>query len=194
MGWLYTNKPKSQTILNFFRERWNSTQPGGTFEVIDCAVVQRKTAYLACRVSKEGEPPFTFAMVCLLGYRPRDHYNFGYRDIDESSGPCARDCPERILNLLTELPETDEHSQKWRAACRENLAKRKAAPRLARGVTIQTAAPVGFRFGVQEFIFTCEDPKRLLFTGASAANSGIKFRLTQKVVRSAKVIPAKEAA
>ena len=33
-------------------------------------------------------------------------------------GPCERDCPEPILDLLT--PTDREHTQRWRDDCRAN--------------------------------------------------------------------------
>ena len=189
MGWTFTHKSKSQTILEFFRERWVSSTPGCQIEILDGAVVERKTAYLACRITREHQAPYVFAAVCFLEYRPKDDFNFGYRDMDESSGPHAFDCPERILKLLTNLPEHSEHSRNWRAACWANLEKRKSAPRLTRGVRIKTAKPVEFRGGVSESFFTCEDPKRLLFTGSFGGNKGIKFKLNRRAVRSAVVMP-----
>ena len=194
MGWTFTFNSKHQSILSFFRERWVSSTPGCQIEVLDCAVVERKTAYLACRITREHQAPYVFAAVCFLEYRPRDHYNFGYRDMDESSGPHAFDCPERILKLLTDLPEPSEHSRNWRVASWANLEKRRSAPKLARRVRIKTAKPVEFRGGVSESFFTCVDPKRLLFTGSFGGNQGIKFKLIRKAVRSAKVITTSEAA
>jgi hypothetical protein len=40
-------------------------------------------------------------------------------------GPCERDCPAAVLDLLT--PTTYEYAIQWRADCRSNLSKRAAA-------------------------------------------------------------------
>jgi hypothetical protein len=189
MGWTFTFKPKYQSILEFFRDRWVSSVPGRELEILDCAVVHRKTAYLACRVTRENYQPYVFAAVCFLEYHPCDKFNFGYKDMDESVGPYAWDCPERILKLLTDLPEANESSQKWRAACWANLAARKAAPRLAAGVMIKTAEPVEFFGGVRESVFTCINPRRLWFVTSSGIRSDIRFMLTRKAVRSATLLP-----
>jgi hypothetical protein len=194
MGWTFTFKPKHQSLLAFFRDRWVSSMPGREREILDCAVVARKTAYVACRVSCEKKEPYVFAAICFLAYRPHDEFNFGFKDCDESMGPYAYECPERILKLLTDLPEPSEHSKNWREKCWANLAARKTAPRLAVDVMIKTAEPVKFFGGIRESLFTCEEPRRRLFVASSGRHSGLKFLLTRDAVRSATLMTPSGAA
>ena len=53
-----------------------------------------------------------------------DYMNFGYKDMDETCEPYYYDCPESILALLS--PTDNENALKWRAACHERNAAKKA--------------------------------------------------------------------
>ena len=63
--------------------------------------------------------------MCLTSVDSREYYNFGYKDMDESMGPCERECPVSILKLLS--ARDDKWAIEWRAACRENAAKKSAS-------------------------------------------------------------------
>jgi len=92
----------------------------------------------------EGERE-VFALICLLSFRPRDHFNFGYKDMDECMGPCAADCPGRILDLLTDTD--DEYARKWRETCRKHLARERAIKQLGPGAVIELATELSFSDG-----------------------------------------------
>lgn len=64
-----------------------------------------------------------FGAVFLTSTDSKDHFNFSYKDMDESYGPCYYDCPKGILDLLT--PTDNEYANNWRAKCREQLEKKK---------------------------------------------------------------------
>ena len=166
MGWTFTNKPKGETIKDFFTKEF--TQNGRT-GVIDCAVVNRRTAYIAYK-------PFSgdskvFAIVCVLDYRPRDYYNFGYKDMDESMGPCESECPARILNLLT--PTDHPYAKAWRERCIANLEKKTSAPKVKVGDTIMFSTPLSFTSGLKESVFIVTDPRSSVFI----SYSGGRFRI-----------------
>jgi hypothetical protein len=117
MGWTTTHKNSGESVKSFFEKRWNRIDEKSSFKVLDCKVKAR-TAYLACETIAEGKRD-VFAYVCLLHYRPKDAYNFGYKDMDESVGPYDTHCPAAILDLLT--PTTNEYALEWREKCRKNL-------------------------------------------------------------------------
>ena len=56
------------------------------------------------------------------GERNSYYFNFGYKAMDETVGPCYYDCPKSILDLLT--PTDSEWANEWRRKCRENLTKK----------------------------------------------------------------------
>ncbi len=150
MGWTYTRKDKNTKIIDFFKEEFNSERG----EVVDCAVVARRTAYIAYRYKAGNLAGHTFALVCLLDYRNYDYCNFGYKDMDESMGPCEAECPERILNLLSPLSadvlKGSGYALEWRVKCYANLANKKT---LKNGDIIQFATPLHFTNGdvIQDF-------------------------------------------
>lgn len=64
-----------------------------------------------------------FAAVFLTSTNIKDYYNFAYKNMDESCGPCQCECPKGILDLLT--PTENEFANGWRKRCYENLGKKK---------------------------------------------------------------------
>lgn len=69
------------------------------------------------------EEQYVFAAVFLTSIDTKDYWNFSYKNMDESYGPCNYDCPKGILDLLT--PTTSEYANEWRKKCYENIAKKK---------------------------------------------------------------------
>lgn len=164
MGWTFTSKPKGQSTVDFFKERFNTP---GKLEVLAGAVVNTNEVYLACRATPEGMVPYVFAVVCLLQFRPKDHYPFGYKDMDESMNPYAWNCPERIFKMLTDVPDQNEGSKKWRQLVAERIAERNNAVKLHSGTVIKLKQPVPFRGGGELDTFVCTDAKRRLFKRGS---------------------------
>lgn len=66
----------------------------------------------------------TWAAVFLTRTDSRDYYNFCYKDMDETCGPCQAECPESILKLLS--PTDSQWANEWRERCRENAKKKKS--------------------------------------------------------------------
>lgn len=73
--------------------------------------------------AEEPEMTKVFAAICLTSVNNKDYYNFSYKDMDESCGPCYCDCPASILNLLT--PTESEFANEWRKKCRQNIEDKK---------------------------------------------------------------------
>lgn len=73
--------------------------------------------YAAMRSTKTGK---VWALVALTDM---ENHEFGYKDMDETVGPCCYDCPNSILNLLS--PTDSEYAKEWREKCRANKHKRK---------------------------------------------------------------------
>jgi len=105
-------------------------------------------------------------MVCLLDYKPNNYLNFGYKDMEESEGPCYYNCPERILKLLT--PTTNEFALKWREKCWERIKQRKARPKLCKGDLVEFTQPITFSSGVKLKTLRVVNPRRLIFEDAKS--------------------------
>lgn len=66
----------------------------------------------------------TFAVVFLTSVNNNDYYNFSYKDMDESCGPCESKCPISILKLLS--PIESQWANEWRKRCEEYHASKKS--------------------------------------------------------------------
>lgn len=140
MGWTYTHKEKGVSLKDFFQKEFSS------LEILACASTLT-TAYMAAR-TRDNE---VVALVCLIDYRGDSGCNFGYKDMDETQGPCESQCPERILALLT--PTTQEYALGWRKRC---YGYHEARKRLCRGCTIRFAEPLRFTNGQSCTTFTVQ--------------------------------------
>lgn len=102
-----------------------------TFSVLKSAMVG-STYYAAVEKKKTDGTREVFAAIFLTCGKGSDGTIWGYKDMDETMGPCQYDCPASILALLT--PTEYEHANEWRRLCRENMIKkaeeRKNPPKL----------------------------------------------------------------
>ena len=123
MGWTWQHKPYGMKVKDFLIEEFTYENETRKSVVLDIAIVKLRTAYLAVETTiKETGDRKVWAGVVLLGYAPNDHFDLGYKDMDETMGPCETECPERILDLLT--PTDSQWANEWREKCRGNLAAR----------------------------------------------------------------------
>lgn len=153
MGWLYMNRhhmgghetPKAYLDDQFTYSR--SFEDGTTrgMRVLDSACVGNRVWYGAAQKVENDVPGDVVAIVCLVRWNPRDKENlqFGYKDMDETMGPCEDGCPERILKLLT--PTTYEHALDWRRRCLARLRTR--SRKIEDGMRIKLATPMTFTDG-----------------------------------------------
>jgi len=77
----------------------------------------------------------TFAAVFLTRY---DDGCWGYKDMEEASGPVESRAPVSILALLSELKDPESFAHAWRQRCRDWAA----IPDYQEGDRIRLAAPV----------------------------------------------------
>ncbi len=120
--------------------------------VIASSCLRNKVWYAAVAHVEDGVDGPIFAAVCLVQWNPRakDGFVFGYKDMDESMGPCEAECPERILRLLD---PTESHSALvWRRRCIRNLMRGSRA--LEDGMHIRLASKIRFTDGYEgdEFV------------------------------------------
>lgn len=88
-----------------------------------------------------------FGAVFLTSTDSKDYFNFSYKDMDETVGPCYYDCPKGILDLLT--PTDSEWANNWRAKCREQLEKKNNPNSLSKlpvGTVIQVTMPFDTKY------------------------------------------------
>lgn len=113
--------------------------------VLASSCPQNRTYYAAVQVMVDGIGKEVFAVVCKVMWNPRSKTgeHFGYKDMDESCGPCEDNCPASILDLLT--PTDREHALDWRRRCRANLERR--ARKVEDGDRIKLASALTFSDG-----------------------------------------------
>lgn len=145
MGWtgthatFYTSKGKvdAKKECDYL---WHSPSENGRFKVLKSTMVG-STYYAAIAICREwpDNVPQTkenlvdvpeserrvFGMVILTTVDSRDYYNFTFKEISETSGPCESKCPVSIIDLLS--PTTSKWANEWRERCRE-YAKYKRSP------------------------------------------------------------------
>jgi len=96
---------------------------------------------------------FTFGAVFLTRM---DDGCWGYKDMEESAGPCESRAPLSILNLLSELKDPDCYAHAWRQRSRDWAA----IPDYAEGDKIKLVAPVTLSDGSICQIVTATHYKR----------------------------------
>ena len=116
-------KEECDKIFNQDMVTFNSDKVIGKFEVLKSAMVG-STYYAAVKrttfaTKDKPEDSIVFAAVCLTSTNVNDYYNFSYKDMDETYGPCQCDCPQSILSLLT--PTDSKYANEWRKACFDAL-------------------------------------------------------------------------
>jgi hypothetical protein len=168
MGWTYTHRGDTP-VKDFLADRINCENDHAKWLLLDIAIVKMRTAYMAVEIIRRDKESKQLdmttrrvvAFVFRLDYRSSEPgYDIGYKDMDESMGPCESECPERILKTLT--PTIHEYAQAWRQRCWDNLAKKKSF-RLKKDAVIETQ-PLSFRDGRTRSRFKIIDlkPLRLL--------------------------------
>lgn len=151
MGWTFIHSISLYRSKREYIDRncctWDGADTKG--EVVKSAMVG-STYYAAVRRTNKGTGQgYVFGVVVLTRSAPRDPdgYTFGYKDMDESMGPCYYDCPAGILDLLD--PTEQEYALNWRQKCRDQKVAtaegRRRAPKI--GDRIRLAEPLKFTDG-----------------------------------------------
>ncbi len=137
MGWLYSEGwPTAGAMRDHLRKAL--TEAGN--EIIKDATANFGRTYHAA-VKKNG---VTSHFMALINSYKRDGATwFGYKDMDEGMGPCEKDCPVSVLDVLSPVediygPVKEDGAAKWateyRAACRAAAAEKKASTATAKAL------------------------------------------------------------
>jgi len=155
MGWTsYHVEPKYKNGKKYIDRKeecdklFNQTMINnvGYYKVLR-STVKGSTYYAAVKKVKyateaDAETNEVFGVVVLTRTNINEPYNFSYKDMDETCGPCYHDCPNVILDLLS--PTENEYANEWRQKCREKT-KLKSLPtnlsNLPVGTRIKFVAP-----------------------------------------------------
>lgn len=183
MGWLYEQSlgghsgPRQYLDAQFTYER-----PEVTSKVLRSTLLKMRVYYAAIEhVFPNSGDRQIWGLVCLVKYNPRDRdgYIFGYKDIDETMGPCESDCPNSILSLLT--PTDNQYALEWRSRCRESATARvqkasKPSPRPGQTILFDTSIPFtdGRRLDRFDVVVNPRNNRTVLFRDPS---SGSTYRI-----------------
>lgn len=146
MGWTTFNKPTNITPTDYFKNVYGW---GDNHELLDIAIVKRNQCYMAVKVKSEN---IIMCFVYMLCY-DKGYYNFGYKDMTEFCGPNISECPERILKLLSPLPDDAEFAKNWRERCYARIAKSKELKKIKIGDIVKVDEPVSFTNGSEYSYF-----------------------------------------
>ena len=211
MGWTTTYKDPKESAADFLEREcltW-SLPPEAHPQVIATATGSSCIAFAvrfpAAYWDRRSPPQRTFipdrdgsvttALIFLTnsGERGSRSYNFGYKDVDETMGPCEP-VAASILRHLSALDlenggEVAKWAQAWRDRCKAYSAARSRRSALKEGSRVTLAAPLSFRgsFSAQEFVAlwtTRRGRRRLVFR--DVASGGI-CRLTSRHLDGATV-------
>ena len=160
MGWTCVHKPRKQSVIDVFRQEFES---GGSRGRILDGVATLTEAYLAWQ-NPDGT---VVAIVCLLQYRKQEYYNFCYKEMSEGAGHGLCHCPARILDLLT--PTDDPGALAWRKSCRDYHAGLQDKC-LRSGEIIRFTQPLRFRSGIELDLFVYEPQGRRHLFRSPATN------------------------
>ena len=109
MGWMWTyayGEKNKQKLMTEELEKY------GDIKVLKSSM--KGSEYYAACVSAR-KPEEVWAIVCLV--KLDKNGDWGYKDMDETMGPCYYNCPKAIIDLLTET--TNEWALEWRRKCLE---------------------------------------------------------------------------
>ena len=176
---------KEYLDAQFTYERPQADGGSRGLKVLASSCPQNRVYYAAAQVLLDGVGREVVAIVCLVRWAPRppDGYVFGYKDMDETMGPCEASCPEPILKLLT--PTANEHALAWRQRCLANLQRR--ARKLADGDRIRLPEPIKFTDGHVGCEFIVERRGRRVILRDPVRRAG--YRLPSLMERAWSVVP-----
>jgi len=154
MGWIsyHANYYKNDTVDRkaecdaYFLEGSNK----GYYDVVKSSMVG-STYYAAIRKLKSVEESVTdgkvWAAIFLTSVNIKDYYNFSYKNMDETVGPCQYDCPKSILSLLSETDS--EWALEWRNNCKQWKAFKSRINKLPVGTKIKFLSQFDFDNGLK---------------------------------------------
>ena len=127
MGWLFS--PSWATRADLVRHLRRPERFGDRLELVRACVTGSHHWYLV----RERATGLHWVGLDLLQSGRGD--GWGYKDLDESVGPCAVDCP--LAYLAAPHADRDGWAAQWRERVRAYHAARQARPALAAGLLVR---------------------------------------------------------
>jgi hypothetical protein len=129
MGWLFTSGQTRSELIHRRTKSWANEEAGLEAKCLEHCTVGNVLWTVWEHRHRDG------AVQRYIGcdlMAPQRGYGWGYKDMEESMGPCYYSCP---LKYLDQVPEPDSrYAKEWRGKVRAYHAKRKA---LVIGATVK---------------------------------------------------------
>jgi hypothetical protein len=190
MGWLYQNDPVEDPVA-YLTDKYNCDGHTRIWLVLAAARVSN-TVYIAIRsTDKATAASYVFAAVILISNTKK--HGFGYKDMDESVGPCQCDCPDRIMRLLTPITDLPNpgYAADWlaRVAARKNEKHRQRQRRKSLRVGSVVTLPSAARFSgaITASKFRVADFRRRTPIFEAVGRPGLRYRLTAATLAAATI-------
>lgn len=129
------------------------------------------------------------ASVVLTAIDSKEWCNFGYKDMDESCGPCDSKCPAGILKLLT--PTESEYANAWRERCWKYHAEKKSPNALK---NLPYGAEIAFKWGNRDVRIVKRRPSYQFKTDWWQVCGENKYWSKKRIPSEYEVVSGKEAA
>lgn len=131
MGTLCSHKPSSVKATDFLISNhldWSKhdSATGEKHTVLATALVGFREFYAAVEHVKVDGARGVWCAVLKVSWHPGDHYNCCVKSMSEHDDPYFHRCPEKILKLLTPLPDSESNAKEWREKCWANINHKKA--------------------------------------------------------------------
>ena len=193
MGWLFQQQPlHHEKPADYFAREFAHENDTTKAAVLATATV-RGTVYAAIRnANKQTGKSYVFCAIVRFKNSKRD--GFGYKNMDESMGPCEVNCPGRIMRLLSPIEDIPNpgYAADWRARVAEakaNAAKaRDTLISLKIGDKIKLACPVHFnrsKISADLFTLVCFNHRTPIF--AAVEHPWLVCRLRKAMLAEATI-------
>jgi hypothetical protein len=178
MGWFFLSRPDHGSKRRFIEDK---VLAGERYE---CLSVKGDVGYcIHFGKTKDGKDAHEAMVILLACHKDQSgEYQWGYKLLGESVGPCASGAPKKLLDRLDKLGEPyNDNARKWRERCRSNLLKKRSASSLKTGDVVRFSSPLNFGSFKEDTFVYCLSPqpfrnrKQVVFR----AQNGVSCRITK---------------
>jgi hypothetical protein len=140
MGWTVQYGGTRRGTISELTRGWE-----GDNNIVKCLAKQFKgnafsgTLYAVFETTPKdcSKPSYRWIFVALMRYYPGRDGGWGYKDMDETCGPCEVSCPLKYLEMAGPLPEGDKsYAGGWRESVRKYWDERRAGAAFAKTLKV----------------------------------------------------------
>ena len=190
MGWTCTEKPFN--VKEYFDNMHVSTDPMVSMRVLKSGLKNFKEYYAAVEITylETNETKVLCSVVICDFYNDCGIPMISYKEMTDSCGPRVDNCPESILDLLT---DTDcKFAVMWRMDCRSKIAMRKnLSAQLKHGNKVTFSTPIKFTDGTTHSeLYVWKGQRKVRFATYPTADVGTSiwdmpsYRINKSVLAS----------